>query len=739
MDTGKRLPWRSRPLVWAALAAAVLACLTPVPKGCLDGVFEEELGCQAVGYVESFQETEQGVKITLRPAAAIWKDRQMPLRKLILYADVLSLQLGDALKADGVLKKFQKPGNPGEFNAFEYYKRNGYDYAFYAEQVEKRGCRQGIKEKIMTKLFAFRTLLDSSFNELYPSKEQAGLLREMFLGEKGEAPEDIKMQYQRLGIGHLLCVSGMHISLIGMGLYQITLRLTRYKKLSCCLGMAGSVVYGLMTGFGVSAQRAVLMLCISFFAILVGRAYDMLSAACLSMVLLLAVRPYDIKSCGFLLSFGAVLGIAALYPMWRGWLANWERPKMGFLQRLLLYVADMMGLSVSIQLVTFPILLHFYFEYPAYSLILNLFVLPLMSLLAGVSMLSAIMGLLWKPAGIFLAGGASAILMLYERLCGWFDQLPGSRLILGRPQEAYLLWYYGILILTMCFFYWKQKASVLLLAGMIALVPIQPRRRGLQITVLDVGQGDGIFLETEDGFCAMIDGGSSSRKSLGKYVLGPFLRSRGIDRLDAVFLSHLDEDHYNGILELLEEPDFGIQICHLYITDAELEDEAFLPWRRLLQKAGVPASVFSAGDVLRERKGKLAIRCHYPIPGKKWEDRNEVSMVCSVLYEDFSMLFTGDIGAAEKEACVHLPVKGYTVLKVGHHGSKNSTSEDFLQRVVPRISVVSAGRNNRYGHPHPDTLQRLEQYRSQIYRTDLCGAIELRYERRRLSLRCFRE
>jgi len=273
---------------------------------------------------------------------------------------------------------------------------------------------------------------------------------------------------------------------------------------------------------------------------------------------------------------------------------------------------------------------------------------------------------------------------------------------------------------------WKRKKYRfvwLVLSLVIGVITYRPTGQ-LDITMLDVGQGDGIYLRGPKGTTYFIDGGSSDESGLGKYCIEPFLESQGTGELDYVFITHGDSDHYSGIEEMLGRQDVGVHIRNLVLPSLYKQDQDLLTLARTAQASGVQVLMINDGDCLKE--GAFSITCLQPSVNDKKLTGNAASMVLEVEYGEFSMLCTGDVeGEGEENLLKKVKGKDYDVLKVAHHGSKNSTSKQFLELCTPDIALISAGRDNPYGHPHEELLKRLEYAGCKIYNTQENGAIML--------------
>ena len=341
------------------------------------------------------------------------------------------------------------------------------------------------------------------------------------------------------------------------------------------------------------------------------------------------------------------------------------------------------------------------------------------------------------------------ILWFYDRICSLAERLPGNRIVTGRPQKVYIVLYYSVILGICIWFYCKKEqgkssstdtrkrqrrrralaasAGVLGAAFGFLFICICSYRicTGIEMTILDVGQGDGIFIRGPEGKCYLIDGGSSDVSSVGKYRIEPYLLSRATDTLDYVFVSHGDEDHVNGIEELLANQPLGIRIKNLVLPPERVWDERLEEIADLAVQNQTRVVIMGTGNRLKEEK--MTITCMYPETEYSGEKGNAASMVLDISYGKFKVLLTGDIEVQSEAALLEQGIQGkYDVLKVAHHGSKGSSQEAFLEEIRPTIALVSAGIDNRYGHPHEETVKRLKKYGCKVYSTQDNGAITIK-------------
>ena len=719
-------------------------------------------------------------------------------------------EIGSLVILKGTLKNFQQPTNPGQFNAPFYYQILRISFRLNQAEIQVKSDRF---YKIAEGLYQLRRKAGSKVDALLPEQE-ASVMKTMLLGEKGILDEEIKGLYQRNGIAHILAISGLHISMIGMGLYQLLRRAGLKIKLSAILASMIIVLYGMMTGFAVSAIRAIAMFLLQMLAQILGRTYDRITALAVAAVLVLVEQPLYLFHSGFQFSFLCVLGISLILPV----LGNVRKGKKLFE-------------GVALMAVTLPVYLGVFYQIPVYSMFLNFIVLPMMSILMGAGIVMILAAFLCTPLAIPAAWLITGILMVYERIGLFTEKLPHHYWTPGCPAKWQLAVYVAVLIIIAALGRTKRKAVLyqkdcihrrggcakeilqeqnkrirriachggkwistygipvgicwgFLLLGVVILT--WRFRPELQVTFLDVGQGDCIFLQTEDGASYLTDGGSSSVSKVGKYRMIPFLKYQGASQIKAVFVSHADSDHCNGIAELLEQAELeGIRVENLVLTDIadECRSEGYEELVELAGQNGITVQLLHEGQQLQD--GELLFQCLHPSKGYRAEDLNETSMVLLVTYREFSMLLTGDVqGAGEEHLTQELQdwkepgvtqmqdvirISGeeesmeeesmeeesieeqsiederieeqieekrpqnkmganhteteLTILKVAHHGSKNSTSEEFLKAANPKLAIISCGEGNRYGHPHEETLERLEKADVPWFCTKDYGAI----------------
>ncbi len=707
-----------------------------------------------------------------------------PVERIMIYtADQNSYQVGNKLQASGRISSFLKPSNPGQFNERMYYKIQNIDYKMKAKEII---ITNHSSSSFHTWLGKLRQRLTSVYADIL-SEREAGVITAMLLGEKYLLEEELNQLYQDNGIAHILAISGLHITIIGYTLYQLLMKCRFGLLPSAVLSLLVVYGYGLMTDFSVSTNRAVVMFTVLLFAKLFGKTYDSISALALCAFLILLKNPLQLFSPGFLLSFGAVFGISVLLPC---------------LQQLFPFKSKICyGLlaSISAQLMTLPLLMCFFYQLPVYSVIINLLILPTMTVLMLSAIAAGIAGLFCMSLGVFLIGGASILLKYYEAICRLGSSLPGNLYTTGKPGAIRIIVY---LLLLICFLWavgkhqWRRLILLPVLAVTVLLIPV--RSTGLSVTMLEVGQGEAIFMKNETGTTYLIDGGSSDLGRVGTYRLSPYLLSIGEACIDYALVTHADEDHISGLKELMEGG--RIQIKHLVLPGIEVlsrslmtsdqltkdkemreygrrdeaverenygqkgvysdhshpvtglpkdrlsAEEAYLNLEQLANSLGIKVLYFNAGAEIVD--GDLRIECLHPVRGYQFTSSNSYSMVLSVSYGAFDLLLTGDLERNGESLVMERLVSGsgvagdksirdYDVLKVAHHGSKNSTGDEFLQIIKPEYALISCAQDNRYGHPHKELIDRLYQHGARILITNEYGAITIWTDGERMEVKSY--
>ena len=610
--------------------------------------------------------------------------------KILLYTvSNETIKEGDILSFDGNLEVWEDATNPGQFSSRHYYFAKGIYYHAYSKSVQIKMHTNSYLRKVICQC---RTYLNDQLDIQYDEQTQA-FLSAMMLGDKTKLQSEVKDDFKESGLIHLMAVSGLHISLVGRSLYRLIRRLCGSFMISSVLGILSAVFYCALTGFSVSSLRAVIMLFVYFLSQTLGEHYDVLSSASFAGIILLLICPYRIYDTGFLYSFTAVFVIGCYQKI---------KPKLrGSFQK----IRESMMFCAAIQIGMFPVMIYFQYEAPMLSFLANVVAVPLASTAFTMAFI-----LIFFPATIF-----HNVISWMIHLILWISRQSYGMFTIGQVPFLWVILFYGIISLCL---YRRNKILFNIRMGSIyvgiLILILIPMLRNKTITFLDVGQGDCVIMDTDAGLIVS-DGGSSSEEQVGKYRILPYIKYLGYQKIKVAIISHMDADHYSGIQELLK---MG-RIEYLGLPEIE-KDEAMENIIKAAQQNRTTIFYLSKGRKIKTKDVYLKVL--HPIRNSKME-KNAASLVMQGSVLGYQLLLTGDVEKEGEEQLLYEGLKQAEILKAAHHGSKNSTSNEFLQKVTPEQTIISCGQNNRYGHPHTEMIHRLKTYHTKILRTDKMGAI----------------
>lgn len=729
-----------RPLFLICLCFILLACLRILTCEDAPQSLREMLSGKTLLLTGRVYQKEKG-KIYLK-SVIIYENavvlQQNPKQVVKLQQNIIceyegrqSVKLGCDVTVKGEFVPFSEATNPGEFDADGYYQSLNIIGRITQPEILFVGEEYSVLSEV---LYDLRQYWKKRLYKIFPQKE-ASVMSTMLLGESEGTDRELKALYKRNGIIHILSISGLHITIVGISLYNLLRKCGIPTWLAAVIGGGILLLYGILTGMSISATRAVGMYLLKMLSHICKRTYDMLTALGIMGAVMTILNPGYLRHAGFLLSFLAVLGIGILYPAIAG--REQERTPLfprryrgkvltvivAVSERTLRGIKQSMLSGAAVTLTTLPVLLWVYYEVPVYSMVLNLLIIPFMGMLLCFGLLAMLL------PGLGVLGTVDCIILSwYEGLCKLFEGFPFHMWNPGKPKIWQVIIYYVIWLSVVLIgqrvhaakpdVRMSKRNAMRVLQGMLLTVSVIVFGTGIYdrcaITFLDVGQGDCICVQSESGETYLFDCGSSSRDEVGRYVLLPFLKYSGIRKLNGVFVSHNDSDHKNGVEELLNfAKEEGIVIEKVYL----------------------PGEI-SVGECIQGEN--ISIHCMHPPINFEEEDNASSQCFYVELWRDkepgkrLSLLLTGDVDGEGEKMLIHQleqkKIAGSSVLKVAHHGSKYATSEQFLQKFKPQVSVISCGRYNSYGHPHSDTLERIKKTGSLLFTTPECGAVTVSME-----------
>ena len=555
---------------------------------------------------------------------------------------------------------------------------------------------------------------------------QSGVASALVLAERDGIPRELWDSFARSGSAHLLSISGFHVGVIAALLSGLIALVGRPPRTRAAAMAIGVWAYVLVIGAPTSATRAAWMTSAFVLGRLRQTPARALGALGLSMLMLTLLRPSVVAGAGFQLT---VAGTAGILIMTRWILRHWPD------HRGRAWIASPVAAGLGASVFTAPVLAYHFGQIPLLSLPSSLLLTPLVAAAVPGVILTIVMDMLHIPGAAISGAASEGLLHIVTSVAPALGDLPWT-VAHVTPREAALLTAGALLPLLLASgARWRTRpavrAAVSALSAFAVLWGGQAAmslagRGALHIVAIDVGQGDAIALRTPRGRWLLVDAGprgfGGSDAGLTRVV--PYLHGQGARRLEAVILSHPDEDHAGGLAAVLRNvrtgtvlgPGFSVgQSGHM--LGAEEARRANIPWRRTV--AG-DAWTLDGVDFEVLHPAPPGPSTHSPAPS---HNPNDWSVVVRVTYGEFSALLTGDADAAIEDLL--LGQGRITALKVGHHGSRTSTSEAFVRATSPRYAVISVGARNRYGHPDPVVLARLERAGARIFRTDLDGTVTL--------------
>ena len=658
-------------------------------------------------------------------------------------------QVGDGIQLTGSIREFHDYGNPGRMNTVMSNKAKGICgramISKYSLVIEPR------QENSLARLAEqVRNKYEEYMAQAMPKQDAAAIFAMLFGGYQGIRPELLEA-FTVTGIVHILSVSGSHITLMAGTANIVGRFLHMSPRATAALATGVILFYSLLAGAIPPVIRSALMGILTLLALTAGRERDAQHILGLVALGLLLYSPLWLFDISFQLSFGATAGLLYLAPPLR------ERLR----KKLPVFVADSLAVTIGAQLSVLPIIAWYFNVLSLSSLLANLVIAPIVEWIIVAGLLAGLLASLLPMAGKVVFLLASVVLGLVYELSRWVAALPGSQIYM--PTFSWwggILYYMGLGWLIIDGEHRKSLMScvgmggklrdskgwqAVFLLGMLVVVfccwHIWGNNKEMQVHFIDVGQGDSALVITPHGRAFMVDTGGVREGSydIGSRVDVPYLLHYGVQKLDYIFLTHAHDDHAGGVKGILTKIPVGaIGIGH--------------------EGAGDYLQVFGTGEIGKIKKLLVPLQegssieldgvridmLYSPESRKVQESQlqatgNEFSNLIRVSYGEASFLFTGDLVAEqEQQVLANGTNVASTVLKVGHHGSRTSSSQEFLTAVNPGWAVISCGYNNSFGHPHKEILNRLTSCtKAEILRTDQQGAIVFRTDGKSMKVESF--
>lgn len=450
-------------------------------------------------------------------------------------------------------------------------------------------------------------------------------------------------------------------------------------------------------------------------AILFSRKSNTINNICTSAVVLLFINPLIVYDVGFILSFVGTLGIVLL-----------SNTIIKCIERLIKvkFISETIGVTVSAQIMLLPIMAYYFNTISVLSLVTNFLVVPISGFLTILGFITVIVGEFSLNLASIIAYAIYAVISVIFKIASFFGSISWANLLIPTPK-VWMIFFYYIIIFSFLKMKRKRKliSSLVILISCFYFILNQIPRNYINLNMIDVGQGDSTYIETKNRKIILIDGGGSesSDYDVGENIVVPYLLDRGKSSIDLIIVSHPHEDHIEGVLTVIEK----LKVKKVLISENVDDIDLTIKLKEICERRNTEIIKVSAGDSFEIDGVKFDVI--YPNSKIKEDNINNMSLIIKMKFGEITTLFTGDL-EKDAEAVIRENINA-DILKVGHHGSITSTSEEFLRKIMPKIALISLGKDNSYGHPSDEVLKRLEKINAEIYRTDEMGEVKLKIKK----------
>ncbi len=654
-------------------------------------------------------------------------DYSIETRGLILvntYLGDCPYGYGDVLRIKG---KLDNPVGQKNFGEFDYELYLAREKIFTYLNIWQEKDIQKIGEDDSNFLVSFSLSARDKIKEITKqtlTPPYNYLLVGMLLGEKSLIPPDLKEVFAEAGIMHVLAVSGLHVGIIAMALlfFLSILRLPKKPKLLILVLIL--IMYASITGFRPSVLRATIMFILLIGGKLINRSRNLNISLFFAAFLILLSNPLILYDAGFLLSFIVTFFIINLSPILQE-----------LFSKIVVWIKNPLAVSTAAWVGIFPLSAYFFSKVSIISIVSNIFIIPLTGIAVILGFVTFFIGMISISLAGIIASMNCLVLNLIILIAKSFSSIPFAFIYVAQPSIVVIILYYLTVFFIIEVFYKKtlpekirKKAIFVILSFILLIIIVQIFYPvdNLNVNFINVGEGDCILIEAPNKINILIDGGGTPQSDfdVGRKIVIPYLRRKGINEIDLLILTHPHLDHLEGLLPVLKELKVGAVLDSGFICDVS-EYKEFIS---TIKEKNIPYYQTKSGDnyIFSKNMEMLILNPPHTFNLDNDSDFNNHSIVVKLYYKNSNFMFTGDIEReAERRLLVWQNILNSNVLKLGHHGSSTSTTLEFLDKVDPIIAVITVGKNN-FGHPSQEVIERLEDRNIKIYRTDEDGTVIIR-------------
>jgi len=637
-----------------------------------------------------------------------------------VYKNTQKLLVGDILELHGYVKTPYESTNPGQFDYKKYLKHQGIYTFINAKQKDLKIIEHPKSGYwyLIQKINLLKNLIVEK-NRKYLKSPHLEIMEGMVLGDYAvPVPDEVKQEFIKSGLLHLLAASGMNVGFIfGFWFFFASILKIPHKP-KLIIGMALIAFYSLLTGLPPSVLRAAVMAEFLLFGKLMDRKADSIILLFIVCAATLFFDPFLITNVSFQLSYLTTFGLLLC-----------TQPLLEKTKPVPEFVSGVVLIPIIAQIWASPIQLFYFNNFAVYSVIANILVIPFTGVITYIGFIGNIFGLLplagqkicWLTAAL-----SYPIISAVLFISGFFSKLPNALYYPVKPSLPEVILFYSFIIVLLhaikADFSGKKLniASAVLMLVLAAVVFSHKLDNRLKILVFDVGQGDGIYIHTPENKNFLVDTGPPGNYSAAAIAIIPYLRSKGINELDGIVLTHFDSDHIGGTVQILK----SIKVRTVFTNDVHDDSKCSRKLTRYLDENNINTRVLTSGQKINFDKN-ININV---IRAKKTDEKsdNEDSLILYFVYKDFSALLMADSEADSLYEIKKYVKKPVDFIKIGHHGSYNSVNYSFLEYLKPELAVVSVGkRGYKYGHPNKQVLKDLSDFDVKTLRTDKDFAITI--------------
>lgn len=619
--------------------------------------------------------------------------------------------------------KARNKRNPGEFDYDKYLKSKGITGIVTIKEASDYQITANSYNIFENVIFQARKFVDEKINLLH-SKKTSALLRGLLLADRREINEETKTQFINSGVIHVLAVSGLHVGFIAFIFFFLFGRLNIYLRSG--LTIAGLLVFMFITGIPPSVFRATIMAIVIIVAFFTNRSTNIFNSLAIAALIILVIDPAEIYSPGFQLSFSAVLAIGIFYPP-----LSQTIYKLQIKNKIINYLLLFMCVSIAAQIGTLPFVLIYFGKISVIGLFVNLIVIPAIGLIISLALTSILFSVLLPFIAGYYSSTNDFVTMSLLKIIEYSGNLSFSKIdVINYSLYDAIIFYVCIIILFAALKRFQNSTPkvvlvILIIVNLLLFSSFDDRKifpdNELSVFMIDVGQGDAFLIKFPNNKTALVDAGNvSAAFDNGEKIILPLLHYLGIDEIDYGFISHIDLDHYGGFFALTEAD----KIKEIYKPSPDTSNSKDTAFEKYLKSKHRKIHYYNKQSL------KIGNCMLYVLNDSYGTERfnlssNDKSGILKIVYGQTSFLFIGDAGTKIEKILVN-KFAGFLdsdVLKVGHHGSKTSTSDEFVNYTSPEFALISAGIKNSFGHPSDEVLLKLIRNEVKLLRTDKSGGI----------------